>query len=213
MEAADDICYAVVDLEDAYRLGLLSAAELRDLFDLLCYEGYSPPDAKFEDDTAIVMLRSFAISGLTEACMKVWRNSLEAIENGTFTQSLIEACDKAEPYKQHKQLKSAAKTQVYTDERVLLVEYAGYQTIGGLLDFFYPAIVGKGEGLRERKLRRILPASSLRFGEERCENSEAYLEKLTAYERLLVVTDYISGLTDRTAVDLYQKLSGIKLPS
>lgn len=210
MEAADDICYAVVDLEDAHRLGILSTATLRELYDAVCYEGYNPPDAKFEEETAIVMLRSYAITGLTQACIAVWKDSLEAIEAGTFATSLAAASTKATGYKA---LKTIAREQVYTEERVVLVEYAGYQTLGGLLDFFYSAIVGKSGSWRDRKLLGLLPIAYLRFGEGRLATPEAYLEQLSAYQRLLCVTDYISGLTDRTAVDLYQKLSGIKLPS
>ncbi|RYX80757.1 deoxyguanosinetriphosphate triphosphohydrolase [bacterium] len=209
MEAADDICYAIVDLEDAHRLKLISFETLRDLLHPLCYADYSFPDEKFEHDTAVVMLRSYAISSLVQACIEVWKEQLESIENGTFGDSLIKASGLFESYRA---LKQFAREKVYDDERVLLIEYAGYETLGGLLDFFYSAIVARGEALRDRKLRRIMPISNLRFGGQTQDSPEAYLESLSAYERLLCVTDYISGLTDSAAVDLYQKLSGIKLP-
>ena len=210
MEAADDICYAVVDLEDAYRLGLLSFDEVRDLLKPLSYAGADEPPAHYEAETVIVMLRSFAITELTLGCIAVWRANLEAIEAGTFGSSLIE---QAQQFAAYRQLKTVASARVYTDERVLLVEYAGYQTLSGLLDYFYDAVVARSAALRDHKLRRLLPVGSLRFGGQHQNSPEAYLEKLSAYERLLCVTDYVSGLTDRRAVDLYQKLSGIKLPS
>ncbi len=209
MEAADDICYAVVDLEDAYRLGLLSFGEVRDLLRPLGYDGAADPAKSDEEETVIVMLRSFAITGLTQACIEAWRDNLPAIEAGTFADNLVSQSKYNEAYRQ---LKTVASARVYTDERVLLVEYAGYQTLGGLLDFFYEAVVARSEALRDHKLRRLLPVGSLRFGAQHHDTPEAYLENLTAYERLLCVTDYVSGLTDRRAVDLYQKLSGIKLP-
>ena len=210
MEAADDVCYAIVDLEDAYRVGLLSFDEMFDLLHPLFKDDAREVGDEFEKVTQIVVARSFAIDSLTQACFQVWRDNLEAIENGTFTSSLIEKSSLSEVYSK---LKQTAKSRVYTDERVLLVEYAGYQTIGGLLEFFYSSIVARGGAPRDKKLRQILPNSCFRFGKAMCHSPEDYLQALTPYQRLLCVTDYISGLTDRNAVDLYQKLSGIKLPN
>jgi dGTPase len=102
----------------------------------------------------------------------------------------------------------------------LEVEVAGFQVINGLLDFLVPALAhdSKVRSRSETKLVGLFPIDYLRQpSEDQPENSPKgraqAIEKLSTYQRILAVTDYISGMTDRFAVDLYQKLSGIRLPS
>jgi dGTPase len=102
---------------------------------------------------------------------------------------------------------------------VVQIEYAGYQTIGGLLDMFYSALCGANDSPKDEKLRLLLPTDFLyrkgfsrRIAKEEKDPIVAYLEVMTPYERLLAVTDYVSGMTDRFAIQLYQRLSGIRLP-
>ena len=115
--------------------------------------------------------------------------------------------------------KNLAREKVYRHERVLQIEYAGYQTIGGLLEMLYAALCESGDGAKQEKLRNLFPLdflkrprnSSFSASEER-DPASFYLVFMTQYERLLAVTDYVSGMTDRFAVQLFQRFSGIRLP-
>jgi dGTPase len=101
-----------------------------------------------------------------------------------------------------------------------MVEYAGYQTIAGLLDMFYDAVCEQCPSAKGKKLKHLLPVElfyrphqSHLIKEARADSRDFYIDLMTPYERLLAVTDYVSGMTDRYAVQLFQRLSGIRLPT
>jgi dGTPase len=212
MEAADDICYAVIDIEDAWQLRILSYSEVEQALSPIAEKipGSSTDIDLSPDSSKIARLRAMAIHSLTMQCIDVFRDNLEAIENGDFTESLIA---KTSSYSDYKNLKDLAKKQVYTNERVLQIEYVGFQAIGGLLEIYSSAILSDNPNPKDEKLRQLFPLQQLQYPEKQFTTHEECLNLLSPYQRLLAVTDYISGMTDSFAVDLYQKLSGIKLPS
>jgi dGTPase len=97
---------------------------------------------------------------------------------------------------------------------VLEVELAGFRVISGLLDYFVPALCANksGRGKDEAKLIDLFPEGYIE-GAVETHDRESSIEKLSTYERLMAATDFVSGMTDSYAVDLYQKLSGIRLPT
>jgi dGTPase len=216
-EAADDICYAVADVEDAAKLGVVTFEEVsRVLLPLAeLHTGFA--DKPYLSKAArLGMMRSAAVGSLVSACTTAFKGMLETIEDGKLYVSLVNASPVADKYRT---LKNLAAEKVYTHERVLQIEYAGFQTIGGLLDMFYEALCEGGDDERDAKLRGLFPTDLLRrprsSGFQAIEEKDParfYLELMTKYERLLAVTDYVSGMTDRFAVQLFQRLSGIRLP-
>ena len=211
MEAADDICYAIIDLEDACHLKVTGYDEVKDLLRPIAQQVTGFREAASSDEmTNIAVLRAAAIHALTIACKEVFEENLETIEAGDFTQSLISGTKiKAE----YMALKTMAQEKVYTDQQVLQVEYAGYQAIGGLLDIYASALVTNDKSRKAGNVRQLFPEHYLRLGSVEGTNRTELLERLSPYQRLLVVADYIAGMTDSFAIDLFQKLSGIKLPS
>lgn len=218
-EAADDVCYAIADVEDAYKLGIVSFQELREVMAPLAERDphYSERSIPNVEGPRVARLRAFALQTLVSACAKAFRNNLPALEDGTLTTSLIQSSEVADSYKE---LKRIAKERVYRHERVLMVEYVGYHTIAGLLDMFYEAICEQNDSPKGKKLRHLLPLDlfyrprqSRRIAEERVDPAEFYINLMTPYERLLAVTDYVSAMTDSYAVQLFQRLSGIRLPA
>lgn len=203
-EAADDICYVVMDLEDAYKLGITSFEVTRDYL-LSLTEKPRPPTGEYQKASEISRLRAHAVNDLTMACARVFERNLAKIESGVFDSPLIEATEFAEA---HAKLKSFEKRHVYQDPRALEIEYAGFQTIGGLLDMFCEAVLPKQPSSADKKLLRLLPPDSF----DRPDIGMDKRLKLSRYQRVLAVTDYVSGMTDTFAVELYQKLSGIRLP-
>jgi dGTPase len=215
VEAADDICYTVIDLEDSAKLGLVPSEQACELL-----EGVAATHPRFEQkkerkrqgdwESVLGVARAGAIFALIQSCVAVFSESVEAMEEGSFEQDLVSA--RAEVGAKVEEIKHITRARGYESERVLQIEAAGFRTLGGLLEMFAPAVLADRPDREEKKLRQLLPLEYLqRPGEYEQERDKA-IERMTPYQRLLCVTDYVSGMTDGFAVDLYQRLSGIKLP-
>jgi len=169
-----------------------------------------------ESSARLARTRAAALRVLVSECIDAFRDSLDEMEFGLLDVPLVNRTKVAEQYQA---IKALAKQKVYRDERVLQIEYAGYQTIGGLLDMFYAALCECRDEAKDEKLRKLFPRDFLwapgkknRAGSEYDDPVKFSLGFMTQYERMLAVTDYVSGMTDRFAVQLYQRLSGIRLP-
>lgn len=205
-EAADDICYVVMDLEDAFKLKLVTFDVASEWLKRLTGDP-KPPKGEYRFSSELSRLRASAVHSMTMACAAVFEENLDAIEDGTFDIALIGATKFAAD---HKALKSFEQEHVYTDPRALQIEYAGYQTLGGLLTAFCDAaLAGDTPTRQQAKLLRLLPDDSF----DRPGVSKNDRLALTPYQRVLAITDFVSGMTDTYAVELYQKLSGIQLPA
>jgi dGTPase len=142
---------------------------------------------------------------MTQACARVFAKQLENIEDGTFDKPLIEDTEFAIA---HAALVDFERAHVYNDHRAVLIEYAGYKTIGGLLDMFCEAALATKPSKQQKKLLGLLPDDQF----ERPNLEPGDHRRLARYERVLAITDYVSGMTDSFAVERYQQLSGIQLP-
>jgi dGTPase len=201
MEAADDICYGIVDLEDGHRLGRVSFDEARELLWPIAFPGGaagSPSYRQLADDTGRVeYLRARAIGHLIGAALDVFRESYDVIMDGRFEQDLAAASRFAPELKA---IATLSRERIYATPSVLQIEAAGFEILGGLLGKIVPALV-KPEGDRtaaDRKIAQIIP--------------EQFSRGTTPYTRLLGATDYISGMTDGFALKLFRRLHGIELP-
>ncbi|QSQ14232.1 dNTP triphosphohydrolase [Myxococcus landrumensis] len=215
VEAADDICYAVIDLEDSAKLGLIPTKEACELLDAVLpapVKGDArPPPA--HPETRMAQARARAIGVLIQASVRVFLEHVEAMEAGEWETPLVSARDDVRlPLKV---IKEHTRRHGYENERVLQIESAGFKTLGGLLDMFAAAVVTDTPNREEKKLRQLLPLELFQRSDTplRGEDIDGALARLSKYQRLLCVTDYISGMTDGFAVALYQRLSGIKLPT
>ncbi|WP_224243774.1 dGTP triphosphohydrolase [Hyalangium gracile] len=212
VEAADDICYAIIDLEDSAMLGLIPMEQACALLEgaARIRNGYIPP-SELQPESRLGALRSSAIGVLIQECVGVFSEVVKEMEQGSWEQSLASV---REPVRATlKQITGITREKGYESERVLQIESAGFKTLGGLLDMFASAVVTDSPNKEEKKLRQLLPLEFLqRPGPHQPDRDDA-IRRLTPYQRLLCVTDYVSGMTDGFAVELYQRLSGIKLPA
>lgn len=204
-EAADDICYVVMDLEDAFKLRIIPFEVASDWLRRLIGEP-KEPEGDYRKSSEVSRLRAGAVHSMTMACARAFEDNLEAIEDGTFDVPLISMTKFAE---QHKALKKFEQKNVYNDGRVLQIEYAGYQTIGGLLDMFGDAALAETPTRQQEKLLKLLPEDL--FDRPGVPKDDRLA--LTRYQRVLAATDFVSGMTDSYAVELFQRLSGIQLPA
>ncbi|XXF80254.1 dNTP triphosphohydrolase [Myxococcaceae bacterium GXIMD 01537] len=214
VEAADDICYAAIDLEDSVELKLIPADKAVEMLEGIARRAkdyYLPNQDRWEWEARLSRARSGAIGVLIRECVDVFAENVEAMESGRWEQSLVDA--RPEVYDALKAIKAITREKGYQSERVLQIESAGFKTLGGLLAMFASAVVTDRPNKEEKKLRQLLPLEHFHRPNHFEQDRDKAIGGLTPYQRLLCVTDYVSGMTDGFAVELYQRLSGIKLPS
>ena len=146
VEAADDICYEIMDIEDSYRLGLLTFEETRGLLknffadDKKVLDRIDKVFAQVSDKhEQIAYLRSIVIGRLVMLCTKAfWDNRAQILE-GTFTKSLIDCLDGQEQQAMTT-IKDLAISQIYRHQSVVEIELSGFTILNTLLDKFINAI-------------------------------------------------------------------------
>jgi len=205
VEAADDISYLTTDVDDAHRMErLLTDAAEKLLLPIATMGGtiqrYSRIPVQ-ETRDRISYLRSGAAAALITSAIKVFCDNEDALRRGHFSGSLLERSSYA-PYVE--EIRRVCKQIVYTERSKLQIEAAGYNVILGLMNLYggmMAQLLERGgiEGLdpRNRGLYNLLPKE---FRDR--------LMYTNAYDCLLALVDYVSGMTDRFALDLFQRLAG-----
>ncbi len=203
VEAADDICYQIMDLEDAHKLNIFSTEETISLLVSFFPEekqSHLQQSMKRVDDIneKIAYLRSSVIGVLIGECVDVFLNHEEEILRGEFQTALIKhvSPDVREAYERCAQI---SFKRIYRSKDVLDVELAGYRIITFLLE----ALLDATEN-RNHEYSKILL----------CRIPEQYeIGASSVYQRTLAVLDFVSGMTDVYALDLYRKITGMSLPA
>jgi dGTPase len=208
VEAADDICYHVIDIEDGFRLGRLSFGEARELFwPLLAQRGRD--EVRFMriggDREKIEFLRAKVINNVIQQVVSCFLDLEPELLSGDFDAPLLDRIPAAAAMQE---LITVADGRIYCAPEVVEIETAGYQVIGDLLERFIEAIddlAEHGERVtpRSRMMTRLVPEQFVGPGAQPSPD---------LYVRLLRLTDFVSGMTDSYAVALYKKLTGIALP-
>ncbi|TRX23911.1 deoxyguanosinetriphosphate triphosphohydrolase [Flavobacterium franklandianum] len=199
VEAADDICYTIIDFEDGINLGLVSedfALEyliklVKDSIDSSKYNSLSTKEDR------ISYLRALAIGSLINDAVKVFIENEEAILKGRFPYALT---DKSKYKVQMDDIIKLSVKNIYQSREVIEKEIVGYQIIQTLLDKFITAFNNKFDGNSsnyDKLLLKMLPEKFLE-------------EKDDLYKRLLHICHYVSLLTDGNALELYETINGKK---
>ncbi len=209
VEAADDICYSIVDMEDAHRLGILSCEEVSGAFiDLIQKTGQDDDDPekiirnykKIEDrNEAIAFLRAKVINILTNESVKEFWQNREAILNGSFNNSLVEIINERTAALDH--IQEVSKKKIYSHSTVVQIEIAGYNVMSELLGLFIPALLSEKPNHKQEKILSLIPYQFTGFREGG-----------TAYEKVMNALDLLSGMTDEYATEMYRRLKGIVIP-
>ncbi|NQU84825.1 MAG: deoxyguanosinetriphosphate triphosphohydrolase [Mariniphaga sp.] len=206
VEAADDICYQIMDIEDAFKLGILSYDETRFLYLNFYDKNDDDKVLKNIDKTLkivsdpneqITYLRAGVIGKLISECSRIFNQNNKEIMEGIFETSLIKKLNPVQANAMEN-VKKISFSEVYAHRSVVEIEIAGYKIIGTLLDEFIGAIITPNE-LYSKKLNSLLPSQ--------------YKPKTDSiYNKIQSVVDFVSGMTDVYALDLYRKIKGINLP-
>ncbi|MDR1357153.1 MAG: dNTP triphosphohydrolase [Tannerellaceae bacterium] len=203
VEAADDICYQVMDIEDAHKLRILTGEETRELL-LGFFEGERRAHVldvmRLVDDTneQIAYLRSSIVGSLVDECARVFLDHEEEIIEGGFNSSLIKEI--REPVRNaYEACSVVAYRKIYCDREVLDIELAGYHIFSRLIDALIEAVMNPAHSYSRLLLQRI---------------PEQYdTQAPSVYGKIQCILDYISGMTDVYALDLYRKVTGMSLPA
>ena len=197
VEAADDICYTIIDFEDGINLGLIDeefALEymiklVKDTIDIKKYHSL-----KHKTDR-ISYLRALAIGVLINEAVTIFLANEEAILNGTFEKSLLDKC------KYEAQINDIIKISVdkiYKSTEVVEKEVAGYRIIADLLDVFVTALNNKFDGNAsnfDKLVLNLLP-------------EEYKTEATSLYDRIMQICSYVSRISDSYAIRMHKKLTG-----
>ncbi|RZJ87430.1 MAG: dNTP triphosphohydrolase, partial [Chryseobacterium sp.] len=200
VEAADDICYNIIDLEDAHRLKILSYDEVEQLLLPLCNDSKMHARlAEMEDDDAkITLMRAKSISTLIGQVSEVFYNQQELILKGELNKGLMDMI--AEPFlSTMKNIERVSIKKIYNFPSVVQIEVAGFKVMGGLLEEFIPAYLFQASKYH-KKLVELIPKQFL-------------TTEISVYAKIQSVVDFVSGMTDIYAVELYRKIKGISFPS
>lgn len=204
VEAADDICYEIMDIEDSHKLKILSFAETEHLLLSFFDEDIQQKirqriiDEELSDENEkVVYMRASVIGKLENECVAAFLAHEEEILAGTFEGSLIDHISECQK-KAYKECEKISYSKIYQSKPVLDIELSGYKIMATLMEVFVEAAVNPSRFYSKQLLRRV--------------SSQYDIENENLEERIMAVIDYISGMTDIYALDIYQKINGISLP-
>ena len=203
VEAADDICYNIIDLEDGCRLGLISLAETVELLANILGKDFNPEKAARikSADEKIGVLRAMAIGKLINDVVDVFLQHEEDILNGKFDQALT---DLGSYQKEMKKIIDISIEKIYRARHVVEIESAGFEVLPGLLGEFTRAAeqaVKNNQARKYTNLMRLLPPETLQVIQTNPDNTYLHLRE---------VIDFVSGMTDRHALALYRTIKGFQ---
>ncbi len=210
VEAADDICYNIIDFEDAHRLKILDtkyvAATFLKIIKLNKKEKIThlQKTCKLleEDPNELIgYLRAKAINYLALAVSEEFISNISKIEKGTYKGSLFINLKAAKLVLE--EIEKVSIDKIYNYQSVAKIELAGFQIMSTLVEKFIEAALTKDSDRikRHKKILELLPAQH-RFNESD-----------SAYVKSMSIIDYISGMTDLYALELYNNITGIEMPS
>ena len=206
VEAADDICYQIMDLEDAFKLGILSYDQTKDLYlgfydaelDKKQIENIEATLKRVTDkNEQISYLRAGVIGKLIYESIRIFTENQNEILKGKFEGSLIGSLENKQA-EAMKTVREVSFSKVYAHRSVVEIEIAGYKIIGTILEEFVGAIMNPKD-LYSKKILSILPEQYKTEGD-------------SEYLKIQSIVDFVSGMTDVFALDLYRKIKGISLP-
>ena len=203
VEAADDICYQMMDIEDAHKLKLLTHDETKGLYMLFFDEKRKKRIEEVcrivtDVNEQIAYLRSSVIGALIKECTRVFTENEKKILAGEFEGALIKHI--CSPLKEaYENCSAIALQRIYRSSDVLDIELAGFRVISTLIDLMINAVRSPEKAYSQLLINRV--------------SGQYNVNAPTLYGKIQAVLDYISGMTDVYALDLYRKIKGNSLPA
>ena len=202
VEAADDICYSIIDLEDGCSLGLVPYAEAKNLFEGVITKNKSKLGKLDQLKTMpekIGFLRALAIGDLMQECIALFLDHEREILEGKFDQALADECSSKDGLKD---IIKVSVEKIYKARTVVEIEASGHEILPGLLEEFTKAgssLMEKSKSRKYENLQKLIPEDI----------SNAIVASPDYYNMLRNIIDFVSGMTDKHALSLYRKIKGI----
>jgi dGTPase len=199
VEAADDVCYGVIDIEDGVKSGHIGFEELQDLHAPFISPAQAQRAQTLRDrQHRAEYLRAVTIGVMVDRVSRAFRQHHAALLEGSFEVPLLEHVDGADDFRRFRQL---AAERLYDERSKLEWQVAGFEIIGWLLQHFAEAV--------ERVRARTAPTERARMLVGLIPGGDRAVRQDCRYQRLLAVTDFVAGMTDSYAVDTYLRLRGL----
>lgn len=203
VEAADDICYQVMDIEDAHKLKIINSEEvtgaLMAFFDTATREHMHKVMSMVEDpNEKVAYMRSCVIGTLVKQCARAFVDNETALLAGTFTGSLLDHVDERER-KGYRRCSDLAWAKIYRASDVVDIELAGNRIISFLLEKLIHAVRYPELNYSALLLSKV--------------PQQYDIDHPDLFGKVQAVLDHVSGMTDVYALDLYRKLNGLSLPA
>ncbi len=204
VEAADDICYEIMDMEDAFKLKILTYDEVTSLMMNFFNESDQQrirqriADEGIDDvNEQVNYMRARVIGRLESLCTQVFVDNIDQILAGEFSGSLMENLPEHER-QAYSKCSKVSFDKIYNSKPVLDIELSGYKVMVTLMERMVEAAVHPDRFYSKQLVHRV--------------SSQYDIHSNDLGTRILAVVDYISGMTDVYALDVYQKINGISLP-
>lgn len=196
VEAADDICYNIIDLEDAYVAGDISGEAALGLLRPLFGGTNRTFDSQIEE---ISYYRARAINAAIPACIEAFKNNYSKIMQGTFSSSLVKESPIASCISD---IEEFSRNRIFSAPRKTRLEVSGRNTLHGVLEGMLPLFVAlQDKGWNRDDLDG--------YFKQLAAASQVDLRDITdPYSALHALSDYVSGMTDRFAVKMHLTLKG-----
>lgn len=213
MEAADSICYLVMDLEDGFNKGwyryddikeyFIDVPELREQFEKL-EKNHSTNGIEI---TRMANLRIYLIQRLVDLTVSNFIRNLDAICNGTYGHELIDD----DPKGLAKRLHDFSVEHIFPGREITSLELTGHSVLTGLLDYYVRFLFHESKAYRKRAEGLISSGIKRVALIQNGLSENASIQGLSDYYKLRIIVDYVSGMTDQFALNHHQKLSGQKI--
>lgn len=203
MEAADDICYQIMDLEDAHKLKIVSNEEVTSLFLSFFAEpergGTADSMLRLSDpNERVAYLRSKVIGAMVDDCARVFVDNEASILAGTMRGGLVEHL-RPTLCEAYRACTAKAWEKIYRAPEVVDIEIAGNRILTYLMQCLTEAVMNPGRNFSRLLLEKV--------------PKQYDVHAPTVYGRIQSALDHISGMTDVYALDLFRKLNGHSLPA
>lgn len=201
VEAADDICYNIIDLEDGCRMGLVNFDETVEMMASILGSQFNREKLKkhISLNEKLGVLRALTIGKLVDECTEVFLAEEQAILNGKFDKALTDVCPSKASLDS---IGNISVQKIYRSRHVVQIEASGHEVLPGLMNEFVIAgfhLADKNQSRKYANLALLLP-EEVRYSIGQNPSD--------TYGVLRNVIDFVSGLTDRHALLLFRTIKG-----
>ena len=207
VEAADDICYRIIDMEDAHRIGILNRDQIEYYFIKLLTEldvnttRTEEVVRKITDDNeAVSFLRAKCIHALVNTSTDIFFKHKADILTGNFNSSLMDEVNKS--CTTLADIEKISIQKIYNHPSVIEVELAGYNVMSEILSIFVEAMITDKKTTMQKKSLMLIP-----------QQYNLATAETSYYEKTMGVIDFVSGMTDGYATEMYRRVKGIEIPA